>query len=117
MMQERGKFVAGGGERAFAFLGDRSRSGGLKHYLTFRDLQRTRQGVTRELRRRFGNWPRERAGPRIRHHSPNQKVEVLVEKATAVENYPRLGKEEVRVSQVELIDDFTDLFNQICRGH
>src|SRR5215470_16339723 len=109
MMQERGKFVAGGDERAFAVLYKRSRSGRFRHKLTFRDLQRTRQGIAGQLRRRFSNRPRERAGPRIMHHSLYQKVEVFTEKGTAVENSSRLGKEEVRVSQVELIDDFADL--------
>jgi len=80
-------------------------------------LQRTRQGVPRELRCRFDNWPWERAGPRIMDHFLNLKIELFIEEGAAVEDSSCLGKEKAGIPQLELIDDFTDLFDQICRGH
>lgn len=60
MMQERGELVAYGDAGTLAIL-----CSGLGHELTFRDLERSRQGVARELRRGFGNWPGELANANI----------------------------------------------------
>ena len=77
MMQKRGQLIAGGDARAFAILGHRFGGDKLGHELTFRDFERARQGVAREHRCRFGNWPRERAGTGVVDHLPKQKVELF----------------------------------------
>src|SRR5690348_5535983 len=45
MMQERGKLVAGGDARAFPVVGNGFGGNRLRHELTFRDFERTRQGI------------------------------------------------------------------------
>ncbi len=115
VMQQRAKLIAGGDTRAFTILRNGFGGNRLGHELTFRDFQRTRQGVPSEQRRGFGNWPRERASSGIVDHFFKEDVELLIEEGATVKNSPRLCKEEFCIPQLELVDHLSDLSQQSNR--
>src|ERR1051325_8461050 len=116
MIQQCGNFIAGGDARAFPVIGNGFGGNRLRHELTFRDFERTRQGVASELRRRFSNWPRERANPDLGSNFANQVVELSIEKGAAVENSARLSEKETCVLYVEWTENFEDLLLQVMGG-
>src|SRR5439155_770546 len=116
MMQERGKLIAGGHACAFPVVGNGFGGNRLRHESTFRDFERTRQGVASELRRRFNNWPRERANPDLGSNFANQAIEFGAKKGTAIENSACFSEEEIRVLQLQLMKNFKNLLLQVMSG-
>src|SRR5437773_11422898 len=116
MMQECGQLIAGGDARALPIIGNRFGCNRLRHELTFRDLQRARQGIASELRRRFNNWPRERANPDLGSNFANQAIEFGAKKGTAIENSACCSEEEIRVLQLQLMKNFKNLLLQVMSG-